>query len=270
MHDRPAGSDNPGDGEKGDGEKGYALEPRPEPPTLPGEIVQRTSADDALDALATDLVYHASMCVRNFGDFHLALSGGPEFESLYLRLMIDPAYRSLPWERTHLWIVEEARVGFDDARSAFRQVRETIVEHTDIKSSQTHPIHATEPDAEALYEQELKEALAWREKGHDRLDYVLLRLESVRLAAARDDASAGPVGASAGPRASDPERIGLSLAMINASRFVAAPALGKPAGPGLASLAKRHKAQSLGLAPLAGALRWYVDDDACAASGEPD
>jgi len=245
----------------------YALEPRPDPPRLPGEIIQKSSADGALDALATDLLYHAQACVRNFGDFHLALSGGPEFESLFVRLMIDPAYRALPWERTHLWIVEESRVGFDDPRSAFRQVRESIVEHTDLKPSQTHPIHATEHDAEALYEQELKESLAWREKGHDRLDFVLLRLESVRLAAQRDE---GVVGASTGAREHEPDRVGLSLAMINASRFIAAPALGARAGPALARLAKRHREGAMGIRPLAGALRWYMDDAACLASADGD
>lgn len=260
MHDAPTGDDH-ADAR----ERGYAIEPRPTPPRLPGEVVQRPSADDALDALAADLVLHAAACVRSFGDFHLALSGGPEFESLFLRLMIDPANRSLPWERTHLWIVEESRVGFDDARSAFRQVRESIVEHTDLKPSHTHPIHATEPDAERLYEQELMETLAWREKGHDRLDYVLLRLESVRLAAQRDERHHA-VGRSTGAREHEPERVGLSLAMINASRLIAAPGVGASAGSGLARLASRYARREVGLAPLAGALRWYLDDAACAAA----
>lgn len=244
----------------------YALEPRPSPPPLPGDIIQKSTADAALDALATDLVHQALACTRKFGDFHLALSGGAEFDSLFLRLMIDPAHRALPWERTHLWIVEEARVGFDDSRSAFRQVRESIVEHTDLSPARTHPIHATEPDAEAIYERELKEALAWREKGHDRLDFVLLRLAGVRLAAQRDDP--GSAVEVSRPGAKGSERVGLSLAMINASRFIAAPAVGKAAGPSLAALARRHSQRGMGLAPLAGALRWYLDDEACASASE--
>ena len=76
MPELPTG-DAHGGPSRDPGDSSYALEPRPNPPRLPGEVIQRPSADDALDSLAADLVLHASACVRNFGDFHLALSGGP-------------------------------------------------------------------------------------------------------------------------------------------------------------------------------------------------
>ena len=98
------------------------LEPAPVPPRLPGRVVVGSGADEAIDALAAELLLHAVNCVRAFGDFQLALSGGSTPLPLYERLMYDPQYRELPWRRTHLWIVDERRVPFDDDRSEERRV----------------------------------------------------------------------------------------------------------------------------------------------------
>jgi hypothetical protein len=92
----------------------YDLAPRPVAPALPGTVVVRESADELVDAVAADLFIHALNCIRTFGDFHLALSGGSTPLPLYRRLMYDPSYRDLPWTRTHLWMVDERRVPFDD------------------------------------------------------------------------------------------------------------------------------------------------------------
>ena len=100
--------------------------PDPPRPALPGDVVVTRTADELMDRLAADLVIHAESCVREFGDFHLALSGGEPFDKLYQRLMYDPNYRRLPWRRTHLWFVAERCTGFDDERSNVRMVGEII------------------------------------------------------------------------------------------------------------------------------------------------
>jgi len=100
----------------------YALEDATyDRPALPGEVVRTRSVDELIDAIAANLVIHAENCVREFGDFHLALSGGSTPQPLYERLMYDPDYRRLPWRRTHLWIVDERRVPLEhEARFARR------------------------------------------------------------------------------------------------------------------------------------------------------
>jgi 6-phosphogluconolactonase len=145
--------------------------PRPE---LPGTVIVARSRSETLDAVGMDLLGYSQACVRTFGDFHLALSGGSTPMPLYERLMYDPEFRAFPWRRTHLWIVDERCVPFDDERSNFGKIREVIVAHSDIPREQVHPIEATRPDADVAYEAELKETLGWREKGQDRLDVVLL------------------------------------------------------------------------------------------------
>ena len=95
----------------------YDLAPRPVAPKLTGTVIVRDSTEELIDSIAADLLVHAANCIRAFGDFHLALSGGSTPVPLYQRLMYDPNYREFPWAKTQLWIVDERRVPIDDERS---------------------------------------------------------------------------------------------------------------------------------------------------------
>ncbi|MHC5007983.1 MAG: 6-phosphogluconolactonase, partial [Planctomycetota bacterium] len=76
-------------------------------PPLPGEVIVAETADKLIDLVAAEIVVQAKACVREFGDFELALSGGSTPQPLYERLMYDPDCRQLPWVRTNLWLVDE-------------------------------------------------------------------------------------------------------------------------------------------------------------------
>jgi len=255
----------------------YPLAPAPEPPDLPGSVTLRRSSDEVIDAVAADLVAHAINCVRQFGDFHLAVSGDPALEPLYLRLMYDPAHRALPWRRTHLWLTHERRVEFTNDHSVFGQIRETIVDHSDIPPEQTHPIFPLADDADKRYERELRETLLWREKGHDRLDFTLLALRDdggLAGMAPNEAQSREPgrfvrdVGQDAGEwLSSQPsEAVAMTLQLLNGARFIAVVATGQARRDAVARLAdKRQGGRDLpaaSLAPLQGMLRWYLDDSA--------
>jgi 6-phosphogluconolactonase len=249
----------------------YELAPRPRTPTLPGDVVLRRSLEETIDALLADLLMHAMSCARSFGDFHLALSADEELTPLYVSLMIDPRWRELPWKRTHLWMVADDRVALDDPRSGFRRLRELLVEHSDIPPAQVHPFITSRADADRLYEQELREALAWREKGHDRLDFALLHLAAEGRAPAPpapDAAEQRLVALDAPPAEQGPGRIGLTTDFLNATRFLAILAAGDDRRAAVAEVetdAQRERAVlPVGaLRPMAGALRWYLDFDAC-------
>ena len=243
-------------------------------PPLPGTVVFSETFDQLIDRVAADMVIHAETCVRQFGDFHMALSGGDAPMPLYERLMYDPNFRRLPWRRTHLWFVEERAVPFNDAHSACRGIRETIGDHSDIPREQFHPIFAQAPNADKDYEKQIREALAWREKGHDRLDYILLTVGDdggvaglfpfdevlreqrrfMRRTLARDVSPA--------------ERITMTLPLINSARFIAVLA-GGGAGRVLQRVARgRESADEMpikGVRPISGELAWYLDADACRA-----
>ncbi|MEM9082656.1 MAG: 6-phosphogluconolactonase, partial [Planctomycetota bacterium] len=191
------------------------------------------------------------------------------------RLMIDPAFRSLPWGRTHLWIVDERRVPFDDERSNFAAIRELLVDHADIPSGNVHPIAAVEADADVRYEAELRETLAWREKGHDRLDFVLLGMGDDAHTASLFPGS-GALHADAdrlvvineGEGVTPPDRVTMTYTLINASRFVAVLVIGEKKRETLKRIEVRDGSQDelpiLGIKPVGGSLRWYLDHAAVA------
>jgi len=265
-------------------QEGY-LEPPDEPmpleleetevasPPLPGLVAVAPSEDEIIDQVAADLVLHAENCVRQFGDFHLALSGGETFERLYQRLMYDPNYRRLPWRRTHLWFVEERCLSFSDEQSNYRQISETIGDHSDIPREQFHPIFPEAATADRDYEQQIRETLGWREKGQDRLDYVLLTVEEDGRTAGLFPGSTllndarRLVCHSVSPEGTRDDRVSMTLPFINAARFVAVLVTGPEKADAVQRLASMGESTEAlpakGLAPLNGELKWYLDAPAC-------
>jgi 6-phosphogluconolactonase/glucosamine-6-phosphate isomerase/deaminase len=254
--------------------------PKPEvvTPRLPGAVVVRPDADQLIDALLADLLIHARNCVRAFGDFQLAISATEEAEPYLRRLMYDPNYRDFPWIRTRVWMVDEAPVEPDDPQSRYARLRDLVLEQSGIPKEQLHRIDAAAAGAVEAYEAELRQHLGWREKGHDRLDFVLLTLSEGGGVAGFDADAQAPTGRLVhavpigGPDADPgPRRVSMSMEFINASRVVAVIAGGSERRPIVTTLgASKHggiNAAALCLRPLAGELRWYLDYAACQARG---
>ncbi len=257
------------------------IEPRPQRPrpNLPGSVIVRDSVDELIDAISADLFFQSKNCARTFGDFHLALSGGQTPEPLYRRLMYDPNYRDLPWKRTHLWQVDERRVPPDDDRSNFKMIRETIVLHSDIPEAQVHAMPVLSDSGDLDYEREIRTNLEWREKGHDRLDYVLLGIGADGHTASLFPRSPAlePGGRlvlfNEGPTVVPPARMTMTFDLINASRFVAVMVAGAKKRDAIARVIARKESATdlpiLGVAPVGGELRWYLDAAACPPAPPP-
>ncbi|MFG0285139.1 MAG: 6-phosphogluconolactonase [Phycisphaerales bacterium JB039] len=234
----------------------YDIAPGPVPPPLPGSVVVRDEYDDLVHAISADILVQSYACVRAFGSFHLALAGGPDLEVVYQRLMIDPAFRPLPWRRTHIWLTRDLP-GHED-ETAWGMIGPTLADHSGAPTSQAHPMHPHLPDAAERYERALQEALEWREPGHDRLDCVLLALD--------DEIDwVDPPGAANRlvARARDGSHVGLTRRMINGARFIGVVCRGERARAHVHRLLAEPT--PLGLAPVGGELRWYLDGDACPA-----
>lgn len=239
----------------------YELEPEAPTPDLPGTVIVRPNPSETADAIAADFFIHAVNCVRTFGDFHIALPGGESPVPLYRTLMLDPAYRDMPWKRTHIWLVSDT-----PDHEAAELIRDILVVHGDVPRDQFHPMDVARKDADQAYAKELREHLGWREKGHDRLDYVLLGLGS-------DGSTAGYPGSAPVPDHEDrlahltnsnhPRTLSLSMRVINAARLIAVVATGAEKQTGLELAMKPNAGKPIGkLQPVGGALRWYLDKEA--------
>ena len=242
-------------------------------PPLPGEVVVAENADRLIDLVTAEMVVQAKGCIRQLGDFQLALSGIASLGPLYERLMYDPDCRELPWVRTHLWLVEEGAVPFDDERSSFRVINETIVDHSGIPRQQVHPIPALAETADDDYESQLREVLQWRLPGEARLDFVLLEM-------GEDGHTAGLypfsealneterlVRAVNVPAANPPERITMTLPLIRAARVIAVIVRGSEKAATLERVSRGHESLEelpiKGVRPVNGQLKWFLDAEAC-------
>lgn len=202
-------------------------------PNLPGRVVVRADRHSVYDALGAELMVCAVQCVEKYGDFHIALSGGSTPFPFYEQLMTDPHYRMFPWSHTHLWIVDERRVAFDNPLSNWRQISEIFADHSGIPAAQMHPMMATVPDVAAQYESALHAALAARPRGEARLDFVLLGMgdnghtASLFPQTAVLDERVKWVGDCDGPTVTPPARVTMTYPLINAARHIAVLVLGE-------------------------------------------
>jgi 6-phosphogluconolactonase/glucosamine-6-phosphate isomerase/deaminase len=232
---------------------------RPPEPKLPGVVVQRTDEDALIDALLADLFIHANNCVRAFGDFHFACSAEASIEPALRRLMYDLSYRDFPWARTRLWMVYERDTVVEQERGEqYPALRDLLVYQSGIPVEQVHRMDLEQEAAEESYSALLREHLGWREKGHDRLDFVLVGIDARgSIGVAEHEAHEGDLVVRKG------ERMSLSLRIINASRVTAVYAAGEESAEGIRKVrdgASRSSAQASRLSPRTSELRWYVTD----------
>jgi len=160
------------------------------------------------------------------GEFHVALSGGSTPEPFYMRLVTDPRYRAMPWERTHLWIVDERRVPEDDPRCNYRMIRETLADHVPLRTRQRHPMPVLADDPASLYEAELRRIVDPNAKV-PRLDFVLLGMGDDTHTASLFPHSPAIhereklVAVNAGEHVTPPDRVTMTFPLLNAARRLA-------------------------------------------------
>ena len=219
---------------------------------LSGSIHVGQSLDQLYDDLAQVFMGAAGLAIYQRGVFHVALSGGTTPEPFYIRLVTDPRFRAIPWEKTHIWMVDERRVPENDPRSNFRMIREALVDHVTISRRQVHPMPVMEEDPAMLYEAQLAEAFdlpapvtfapgisgkaspsaaAPGDAGHDpsvpQLDFVLLGMGDDAHTASLFPGSRAVsesrrwIAVNDGPSVTPPPRVTMTYPLLNASRRVA-------------------------------------------------
>lgn len=229
-------------------------------PGLPGHVVFREDHDEVVDSLAADLFVQAQACVRAFGDFQLAVSASAACEPLLMRLMIDPQVRSLPWGRTRIWLCDEQ----DGSRG--RLLHDYWGFHSGVPETQFHLIESSDEVGANAYDTLLRDTLAWREPGHDRLDAVILSIDAdARVAGlCPEDAIDDQRLIRSRTSATGSHSASMTLRLINASRLIAVLASGDEARRGLERVRdelalNERRSPASRLSPVGGALKWYLD-----------
>lgn len=247
-------------------------------------------ADVLFDDLAIALATAATEAVKERGVFHVALSGGSTPEPFYMHLCIDPRYRGIPWEKMHVWIVDERRVPEDHDKSNIKMIRESFTNHLTMKKRQVHPMPVLLDDPASAYIEEMErvfESTAASQPGASlvtgssipRLDFVLLGMGDDGHTASLFPHSpalnekAKWIANNDGPKVTPPPRVTMTYPLLNAARELVVLCIGAKKHAMLKRVSDQlQKAgpdpQNLpitGIQPKQGRLTWYLD---AAAAGE--
>jgi 6-phosphogluconolactonase len=117
----------------------------------------------------------ARQAVEKKGSFIVALSGGSTPIDLYRKLSSHT--EDLPWQYTHMFLVDERVVPFEDTESNFRMIKESLFDPLGISEGNVHRIPVDLGDAEfsaSEYEKQVKNFFALEENEVPRFDLVIL------------------------------------------------------------------------------------------------
>ncbi len=238
---------------------------------LSGRVEIADDPDDLHDRLAGAMWSAAKEAIAARGVYHLALSGGSTPEPFYMHMVIDLRYRLFPWEKTHIWLVDERRVPFEDERSNGRMIYESLTSQVPTPAEQVHFVPTEADDPAAAYEATLRDVFEGIEV--PRLDFVLLGMggdghtaslfphspaldESTRLIVGND-----------GPGVIPPPRVTMTYRLLNAAREIVVLVAGATKAPMLQQIDSQLRDEGLdvqrypitGVAPEAGDLIWLLD-----------
>lgn len=198
------------------------------------------------DDLAQTLIAAAFHAIEERGIFHLALSGGSTPEPFYMNLVIDPRWRGIPWQKTHLWLVDERCVPDSDDRSNWKMIRETLADHVPLKNRQMHPMPVMQADAGSAYERELREVILGQAHSDalPMLDFVLLGMgDDGHTASLFPDSPALQervklVTHNEGPTVKPPIRLTMTYPLLKVAKSIALLVTGNGKAPMLQTIAR--------------------------------
>jgi 6-phosphogluconolactonase len=113
--------------------------------------------------------------IERKGVFSAALSGGKTPIDLYQKL--SGVKEMLPWDRTHLFLVDERFVPWEHRDSNYRVLKETLLDHIPIPQGNIHPIpteRSTLQSSAMVYEEDLKKLFRLSENQIPEFDLLLL------------------------------------------------------------------------------------------------
>jgi 6-phosphogluconolactonase len=115
--------------------------------------------------------------IERKGAFSAALSGGRTPVDLYRKL--SGVKGRLPWDKTHIFLVDERFVSFEHRDSNYRMLKETLLDPIPIPQGNIHPIptERTTPQVSAMaYEEDMKKFFRLSKGQFPEFDFLLLGL----------------------------------------------------------------------------------------------
>lgn len=142
-------------------------------PALNADVRVLPDAEKLSLAAARALVRMVVERAAGGGRFSLALAGGGTPRTLY-RLLAAEYSDKIPWSQVELFWGDERYVPWDDPRSNYRMVKESLLDHVPIPRESVHPMPTDAPEADAAAEAYERTIRTHFSGSWPRLDLVLL------------------------------------------------------------------------------------------------
>lgn len=234
----------------------------------------RGSSETVVEELAKAIYRIALEAVKERGSFHIAFSGGTTPSALF-SVLVQDYQEDFPWQKTHIWMVDERCVPRSDVRSNFNSLHNSLLKHIAIPHFNVHPMPTElinglcsfDDKGPQVYAAEMNRLLP-----EDRLDFVLLGVGSDGHTASLFPDSAGvnetyhrviitPDGPADGVR----YRMSMTYYTINNARNIGILVLGSDKREIIKVLDNENelsftKYPILGVIPVNGSLQWYIDE----------
>src|SRR6266550_9109494 len=216
---------------------------------------------DLAEAAASWTAERITAAVDGRGACYLALAGGETPRGCYQRLAQPPYNGQLPWSRVFITWSDERRVPLDDPASNYAMARAALLDHVPVPADQVFPL--TEENLPALDRVPKDRAglprfdvihLGMGEDGHSASLFPGSEALTERHAIVRtvDDAPKPP-----------PQRLTLTLPVLNAARAVLVMVSGASKREALARVLRRDPALPAShVQPVDGELAFIVDQAA--------
>ncbi len=210
------------------------------------------------------------------GRFAVALSGGETPRALYRSLARQQFSQKIPWRRVHLYWGDERCVPPDDAQSNYAMARDTFIKHVPVPAENVHRMRGEDPPEEAAqaYDSELRKlaGLARPRVDVPVFDLVLLGLGQDGHTASlfpHSDALTVEDRLAVATQAPDGSpRLTVTAPVINAARrvwfLVSGAAKAGMVAEVIEGLRIPRAVPAQGVAPVHGALTWFLDEAAAA------
>ena len=143
-----------------------------------GEIEKIVMADsDKLSEKGAEIFHKsATDAVNHKGHFSVAISGGSTPRTMHRLLAQEPYVSQTPWNRVHLFWVDERMIAFDHPHSNFGIAQKDFLDKVPIPFDQVHPMPATMPfdKGASFYEAELNDFFQRHHSRRPQFDLVTL------------------------------------------------------------------------------------------------
>jgi 6-phosphogluconolactonase len=225
-------------------------------------------------AAASRVALLAAQAVRRRGRFFVALSGGSMMEIISPKLTAEPLRTAVNWAAWHVFWADERCVALASPQSNYGTADRLLLKHVGIPRSQIHAMDDTlgPADAAQAYEAIMANVFKPRAGRLPRFDLILLGIgedghtaslfpqhrllnERERWVAAVFDAPKPP-----------PERITMTVPVINSARHVVFVAMGESKAPILAEVIGPEPCPTMlpagRINPTEGDIRWFLDSAA--------